>query len=90
MAYSIRLPDGTLVRNIPDELSPEEAKERIIKAYPQYAPESGVLRQAADIPVQVGRAPSWAFVCLSDALGADNPCLSSSTWCRRLSRRFTL
>jgi hypothetical protein len=41
MAYSIRLPDGTLVRNIPDELSPEEAKARIIKAYPQYAPESG-------------------------------------------------
>jgi hypothetical protein len=39
MAYSIRLPDGTLVRNIPDELSPEEAKARIIKAYPQYAPE---------------------------------------------------
>jgi hypothetical protein len=41
MAYSIRLPDGTLVRNIPDELSPEQAKEKIIKAYPQYAPESG-------------------------------------------------
>jgi hypothetical protein len=41
MAYSIRLPDGTLVKNIPDELSPEEAKARIIKAYPQYAPESG-------------------------------------------------
>jgi hypothetical protein len=73
MAYSIRLPDGTLVRNIPDELSPEQAKERIIKAYPQYAPESGVLRQAADIPVQVGRGAVMGVRMLSDALGADNP-----------------
>jgi hypothetical protein len=28
MAYSIRLPDGTLVRNIPDELSPEGSQSQ--------------------------------------------------------------
>jgi DNA-binding protein H-NS/GNAT superfamily N-acetyltransferase len=41
MPYSIQLPDGSLVENIPDEITPREAKARIIKAYPQYAPESG-------------------------------------------------
>ena len=40
MPYSIRLPDGTLVENIPDELDPSEAKKRIITAYPQFAPQT--------------------------------------------------
>ena len=38
MPYSIRLPDGTLVENIPDDLSPEEAKRRILRARPDLAP----------------------------------------------------
>jgi hypothetical protein len=37
MTYNIRLPDGTLVENIPDELDPKEAKVRILKAYPELA-----------------------------------------------------
>lgn len=32
MPYAIRLPDGTLVQNIPDDLPPEQAKQRIIAA----------------------------------------------------------
>ena len=32
MPYAIRLPDGTLVENIPDDLPPEQAKRRIIAA----------------------------------------------------------
>lgn len=36
MPYSIRLPDGTLVQNIPDSLTPEQAKAKIIKEMPQY------------------------------------------------------
>jgi len=36
MPYAIRLPDGTLVENIPDELSPEAAKAKIIQSMPQY------------------------------------------------------
>jgi hypothetical protein len=45
MAYSIRLPDGTLVENIPDSVTPEEAKRRIIAKYPEFGPkgESGFL-----------------------------------------------
>lgn len=38
MPYSIRLPDGTLVKNIPDDLSPEEAKRRILRVRPDLAP----------------------------------------------------
>lgn len=35
MAYSIRLPDGTLVQNIPDELDPKAAKAKILAARPE-------------------------------------------------------
>ena len=35
MTYSIRLPDGTLVRNIPDDITPEEAKARIVADRPE-------------------------------------------------------
>jgi hypothetical protein len=37
MPYAIRLPDGTLVENIPDGMSPEAAKAKIIQSMPQYA-----------------------------------------------------
>lgn len=36
MPYAIRLPDGTLVENIPDGMSPEAAKAKIIESMPQY------------------------------------------------------
>ena len=35
MSYSIRLPDGTLVENIPDELDPREAKQQILAKRPE-------------------------------------------------------
>ena len=74
MAYSIRLPDGTLVRNIPDELSPEQAKERIIKAYPQYAPETSTTRRIfGDIPTLTAQGGVTAVRMIADAFGADNP-----------------
>jgi Large polyvalent protein associated domain 38 len=37
MPYDIRLPDGTLVNNIPDELDPVAAKAKILQAYPDLA-----------------------------------------------------
>jgi len=43
MPYAIRLPDGTLVKNIPDDLPPEEAKRRIIAAGLVKAPESTIM-----------------------------------------------
>ncbi|CAB5219612.1 hypothetical protein UFOVP228_97, partial [uncultured Caudovirales phage] len=41
MAYSIQLPDGTLVQNIPDEVDPSEAKRRIISQHPELGPKQG-------------------------------------------------
>ena len=38
MPYSIQLPDGTSVDNIPDELSPEEAKKQILARRPDLGP----------------------------------------------------
>ena len=38
MSYSIQLPDGTLVENIPDEIDPSTAKARIIAQYPELGP----------------------------------------------------
>jgi hypothetical protein len=55
MAYSIRLPDGTLVNNIPDNLPPEEAKKRIISAFPQYAPTAEDPISAAQRAADYGR-----------------------------------
>lgn len=36
MPYAIRLPDGTLVENIPDSVTPEAAKAKIAQSMPQY------------------------------------------------------
>ena len=37
MPYDIRLPDGTLVNNIPDEIDPVQAKAKLLDAYPELA-----------------------------------------------------
>lgn len=37
MPYDIRLPDGRLVRNIPDDMSHEEAFARILKNFPELS-----------------------------------------------------
>jgi len=47
MPYSIRLPDGTLVQNIPDSLTPEQAKAKIIKEMPQYGATDRTFGEAA-------------------------------------------
>lgn len=36
MAYSIRLPDGSLVQNIPDNIPPHEAKAQILQSRPEF------------------------------------------------------
>lgn len=38
MPYAIRLPDGTLIKDIPDEITPEQAKQRIMSAGMVSAP----------------------------------------------------
>lgn len=73
MAYSIRLPDGTLVENIPDDLSPEEAKKRIVKAFPQFAPPTSTTRRVlGDVPVGIAQGATTGVRMIADAFGADN------------------
>ena len=47
MPYSIELPDGRLVEDIPDEVTPVDAKARIIKAYPQYGSKESTFGETA-------------------------------------------
>ena len=47
MAYSIRLPDGTLVENIPDDLAPEAAKAKILQSRPELGKTERSIGQAA-------------------------------------------
>lgn len=37
MPYNIALPDGRVVTNIPDDVTPEQAKARLLEAYPDIA-----------------------------------------------------
>ena len=37
MPYNIELPDGRVVTNIPDDVKPEQAKARLLEAYPDLA-----------------------------------------------------
>ena len=75
MPYSIRLPDGTLVENIPDEVTPQQAKARIAASRPDLAPKvptrsSG--EAVADVGLSLGQGAVGAFKALSDIAGADN------------------
>jgi hypothetical protein len=58
MPYSIRLPDGTLVQNIPDEVTPQQAKAKILTRRPDLlttsAPQPGASQQAQAQPEEEG------------------------------------
>ena len=65
MPYSIRLPDGRIVGNIPDDLDPVEAKARIVQSMPdllnpkqEEKPEEkqSFLRSVADLPLSLQSA----------------------------------
>jgi hypothetical protein len=49
MAYSIRLPDGTLVENIPDDIDPSAAKQKILSAYPDIGLPPADARKPEDV-----------------------------------------
>lgn len=73
MAYSIVLPDGAVVENIPDEVTPSDAKARIIAKFPQYGPkpeDQSVFRQVADVPLGVAKGIAQGVRMGSDIFGA--------------------
>ena len=51
MPYSIRMPDGTVIQNIPDELTPEQAKLKILadKRFEKFTPKSTLWEDAKDL-----------------------------------------
>lgn len=55
MPYSIELPDGTLVQDIPDALDPKEAKRRIYEKRPDLAPKTTVGGQLSQLPAAAAR-----------------------------------
>lgn len=52
MPYAIRLPDGTLVENIPDEVNPEQAKQRILKSRPELLEAKPAVEEKPAAPVE--------------------------------------
>ena len=71
MAYSIRLPDGTLVENIPDDVDPSAAKQKILSAYPDIGkqPETPAdTRRPEDVGIleSLGAATKKGFEGLGD------------------------
>jgi hypothetical protein len=74
MAYSIRLPDGTTVANIPDDVSFEDARAQILKMQPGLAPAATKAAgfSLADTALGLGQGVIGAGKSLTDVFGADN------------------
>ena len=68
MAYSIRLPDGTLVENIPDDIDPSAAKQKILSAYPDVGLPPADTRKPEDVGFfeGIGAATKKGFSALGD------------------------
>jgi hypothetical protein len=77
MAYSIKLPDGTLVNNIPDEVTPEEAKNKILKIRPELATSTKAEPSAPFSLGNLGLGALSGFVGgikgITNIAGANNP-----------------
>jgi hypothetical protein len=72
MSYSIQMPDGSLVENIPDELDPKEAKRQIIAKRPEMGggnPKSGIM---SDFGGAVENLTNLAHTGLGVSLGDAN------------------
>jgi GNAT superfamily N-acetyltransferase len=76
MAYSIRLPDGTSVDNIPDEVTPEAAKARILQLRPELFGAQKPAKDAGfslgDIAKSFGMGAAGSTKALTDVAGAEN------------------
>jgi len=54
MAYSIELPDGTLVEDIPDGVTPEQAKAKILAWRPELGSKERTWGEAlTDVPASI-------------------------------------
>ena len=73
MAYSIRLPDGTLVQGIPDEVTPEQAKAKILQSRPDLMPAPKPAPfSVRDLALSLGEGAVGGVKALTDVFGAGN------------------
>jgi hypothetical protein len=85
MPYSIRLPNGSLVQNIPDEVTPQQAKAKILarrpellnpkaaqpQAQPEESPEDqSLVREFVDVPLKIAGGAITGVRMVADAFGA--------------------
>jgi hypothetical protein len=60
MPYNIALPDGRVVTNIPDDVTPEQAKARLLEAYPELSQTTAQNWWEKDKPVEQAGSEWWS------------------------------
>jgi len=55
MPYNVELPNGTIIEDIPDSVSREQAYKMILEKFPELAPKPKVSDYLKDIPKALGR-----------------------------------
>lgn len=55
MPYNVELPNGTIIEDIPDSVSREQAHKIILEKFPELAPKPGAKEYLKDIPKALGR-----------------------------------
>lgn len=69
----VRMPDGTIITGVPDNITQTELSRRYGLLQGPKQEESGILRQAADVPVGIAKGVTSGVRMLSDIFGANNP-----------------
>jgi hypothetical protein len=67
--YEVELPDGTIIE-VPDDMPQAEAKQRILKSFPQYADKQSIFRQVADVPLGIAQGAVSTTRMLANMFGA--------------------
>lgn len=72
---NVRMPDGTIITNVPDNITQTDLLARYNRMSAMQKPEepSGFLRQVADVPLGVAKGVASGIQMLSDIFGAGNP-----------------
>jgi len=69
----VRMPDGTVITGVPDNITQTELLRRYkLSQQPQEEPQSGFLRQVADVPLGVAKGAVSGARMITDIFGAGN------------------
>lgn len=87
MPYNIALPDGRVVTNIPDDVTPEQAKARLLEAYPELSQTTAQNWQEKDKPVQQAGS-EWSS--LNEPVSAESSSATVATESRPTSQGMSI